>query len=391
MRMYLKLLAACSWCCLACGETRPDSSSASVSLAAVRTLEVTEDLRIDGMAADLVPVEGLTVAANGTVAIVQNMDHAIRFFNAAGSDLGSLGGRGQGPGEFARIARIGWLADTLWVLDASLQRVTLIRPDRSFDRTFPLRPEPGVPGGPEPILPLLPFALYSDRAFLAVALVDPVRATIVRANFDTDALDVLAVFQEHAPNFGLMTIGGQTLSANLIPTIPLFAVSPGGEFFALARVDDARPVEAASDAARRSDTAVGFQVTLINSIGDTLYHRTIEVAGEAISDGVIDSIMARRTRGMSRADIASYRSRVSIPPFWPPALSMVIGDDGRAWLQLRASESAPTYLVLDKQGLAGGSLVLPANTLLAFADGQSIWCLEKDANDIQSVVRYRVQ
>jgi hypothetical protein len=343
------------------------------------------------MAADLVPVEGLGVGPDSTIVVVQNMDHAIRFFSAAGVHLGSVGRSGEGPGEFDRIARIGWLADTLWAVDGSLQRVTLIRPDRSFGRTIPLRPEPGVPGGPAPVFPLLPFALYTDRTFLAVSLSDPVQATIVRASFATEALDILAVFQEHTPNFGLITIGRQTLSGDLLPTIPLFAVSPNGQFFALARVDAARPVDASSDRAMRSEHTVGFQFTLFNSAGDTLYHRTIEVSGDEVSESAIDSMIARRTRGMPHADAASYKSRVNVPLFWPPAVGLIVGGDGRAWLQLRSSALTPTYVVLDEQGEASALLVLPANTELAFARGEYLWCLEKDANDIQSVVRYRVQ
>ena len=41
--------------------------------------------------------------------------------------------QGEGPGEFRVVASLGWVADTLWVFDFRLDRITLISPDRQLE------------------------------------------------------------------------------------------------------------------------------------------------------------------------------------------------------------------------------------------------------------------
>jgi hypothetical protein len=72
-------------------------------------------MRIDGKAADLVPIPapplicGLVVARDESFAVAQPQDHTIRFYGRAGNLLGRLGRSGDGPGESGRITQIGWL------------------------------------------------------------------------------------------------------------------------------------------------------------------------------------------------------------------------------------------------------------------------------------------
>ena len=95
------------------------------------------DLRIDGYAADLVPVEWVGVSPRGTLALFQGQDATVRFFDPEGNLLGSVGRRGSGPGEFESLIRGGWVGDTLWVSDLQLSRITLISPDLEFVRVLP--------------------------------------------------------------------------------------------------------------------------------------------------------------------------------------------------------------------------------------------------------------
>jgi hypothetical protein len=62
---------------------------------------------------------------DGTIAIANSGSGQIRVFDAEGRYLRSMGGLGQGPGEFNRIA---WMqigsSDTVLVIDPELRRVT---------------------------------------------------------------------------------------------------------------------------------------------------------------------------------------------------------------------------------------------------------------------------
>src|SRR5664279_1344328 len=101
----------------------------------IPALTTVRDLVIDAAANDLSPVTWVALAGNGTIAIGQAQDHLVRFFDAKGKSLGTFGRDGEGPGEFRRIDRAGWLADTLWVSDMSQPRFTVIGPEHKLLRT----------------------------------------------------------------------------------------------------------------------------------------------------------------------------------------------------------------------------------------------------------------
>ena len=71
-------LALCGVLLVACTGT-----DGSVDLDAP-VIPIAEDLRIDGYAADLVPVNWLGANESGTIAVLQWQDHSVRFFDGAG-------------------------------------------------------------------------------------------------------------------------------------------------------------------------------------------------------------------------------------------------------------------------------------------------------------------
>lgn len=154
-------LAACS------------AEEAGTARASVPVLSIAEDLRIDGYAEDLVPIGWVGASPNGVIAMLQWQDFGVRFYAPSGEFLGSVGREGAGPGEFRRVVRAGWIADTLWVSDTQLRRTTLISPDLEVVRTVPdhglAQPMPGDTMFPTYRTPN-PFAMYADGGSLTWAL-----------------------------------------------------------------------------------------------------------------------------------------------------------------------------------------------------------------------------
>jgi hypothetical protein len=95
-------------------------------------------LNIDGVEHDLDLVLGLTVSPKGVIVAPVVREHRLQFFDATGKPLSSLGRTGEGPGEFRILGSgiSGWIADTLWVYDVGLRRVTLVSPNRKVLRLF---------------------------------------------------------------------------------------------------------------------------------------------------------------------------------------------------------------------------------------------------------------
>jgi len=63
----------------------------------------------------------------------------IRIFSASGSFLGSVGGRGEGPGEFQMVTSLHVTpGDSILAFDGRARRVTVIGPDRTVERIVPI-------------------------------------------------------------------------------------------------------------------------------------------------------------------------------------------------------------------------------------------------------------
>lgn len=380
------------WFALACGEPVPSprADGEDATLGAARTLIAFEDARIDGVSADLVPIwaplnRPLVVATDGSIAVVQRQDHWIRFFSAHGASLGSVGRRGEGPGEFGRIGSIGWLADSLWASDVQLRRLTVFAPDCEYART--VRVVSGNGGGDDVSSFLAPFALYADHTILGVAFADQGRVLLVRVDPDTRHQRTFFVLQTFADAH---VLAEPYLELDVITPMPIFAVSPSGRFATVVRVthdeSPSRPVE--SDARRTKPRLV---IAIVNEDGDTVVKRTVEVPGVTISRSVADSLIEAKASRLEPERARLFRRHAYVPPFWPPAKSVVISDDGSAWIQLRDPTGQAIYLVVDGRGDIAGTVTLPPNTVVAAVGDGVVWCLETDADDVQSIVRYRVQ
>lgn len=83
----------------------------------------------------LINVAGVRELSDGRIAVAVGDDRAVRYFDAAGAPLASVGRDGAGPGEFRALALIGSRADSLYVWDAQLDRLTVLAPDATVART----------------------------------------------------------------------------------------------------------------------------------------------------------------------------------------------------------------------------------------------------------------
>jgi hypothetical protein len=81
-------------------------------------------------------VQGALLLGGGRIAVANDGTQELRIYGIDGSHLKSIGGEGEGPGQFKSVTLIGLFADTLAVLDPALRRVSLIHPEGGFIRSF---------------------------------------------------------------------------------------------------------------------------------------------------------------------------------------------------------------------------------------------------------------
>ena len=96
-------------------------------------------------------LRGMARLSDGSVAVIDRRDQRVRIFSEAGEFLRSMGGRGEGPGEFRNPWYLWALpGDTLWVGDYRPQRFNVFSPDGEFVRVVrldPVYPNPSRGGG----------------------------------------------------------------------------------------------------------------------------------------------------------------------------------------------------------------------------------------------------
>lgn len=355
--------------------------------------EVQEELRIDGLAEDLVPIRDIAVADDGTIAVLQPQDGVVRFFDSQGILVAEVGHQGQGPGEFMAMASVGWLADTLWVFDPRQRRFALIAPAWSFMRHVSNVPRSAeassaeVPGGLAfPFV--IPEGLLGDGSFVALMMV-------------AAGENVPAVFVDRAAIGRVSFDGAVERMVSLLPR-PEGAnvVTPEGESASLpfgnSPVHDVAPLQdrlAVAMASLEGTDGGTFSVTLMTLDGDTAVAGRYSFDGERIPVTVADSIVEARVALAARVSPRlgeAVRDAIRVPPVYPPLEDLVVGRDGTVWIGLHERGAGARYAVIESTGEPVGRLVLPSGSRVGVAERSSVWVIERDSLDVESVVRYGV-
>lgn len=350
-------------------------------------LTLTRDLRIDAAEHELTPISYLGVAPNGAIAVQQNQDGKVRFFDARGASIRTFGMKGQGPGEFTNAGRFGWLADTLIVSDIGTRRFTLISADGKLVRTVPWAQSVAAPGNPSGVAPQrvsqsrFPFADGSQLAYSAFSDETPIPAWLgggkpATVYLRVDANGVLRNVLGRLPSSLTCSIvvntgGGFEVARIQFCALPLDDVAPDGARVLLSYVEQENE----------------YRVVAVKSEGDTIFNRSIRYRAQPIPRTVRDSIKAAALR----SPMPSRRATAErIPEFYPPLSRILAGRDATTWLELFTPSGDRTWHVLDPQGNPAGVLTVPRNIEVKVASRDAIWATETDGDGLQHIVRFRV-
>lgn len=354
--------------------------------ATIPTRAVTRNLLIDANDEDLSPVASMMVARDGSIAIAQPQDHLIRFFDSHGTSLGTVGRSGGGPGEFRTIARLGWRGDTLWASDQGSPQLTLISPDRKFLRTVPLVRTVTDPGGKgDPVQILGAFALYADGSQLLGAFLPRARPSWARPELDAGSRLVFPRVSTEGAVRGLSgwvpdDPCGLDLSAlNSNCARPLAAISPSGDRIAFVTM-----------ATVGADSG-SYRVTVLGSMGDTLFVRRYPFTARRIPTSLSDSLRAVDASRPSPPLPPGTEARLGTPKVFPPVKQVVIGRDGTLLLSYTTGSATAQHLLLDPTGRPLGMVTLPASVKVMVVARTELWGTMADANGLESIVRYRLQ
>lgn len=353
------------------------------SLVAVTAVE---EWLIDGHEADLAPVAWVAASDDGAAFVSQGFDRLVLAIDEEGRLRGSLGGRGEGPGEFAMISRMGMLGDTLWVYDRNLRRLTLFDGDLELARVetwmgssvtfegvdFPFSTLQGVTPG---------WMIHTQFEAMPGT---PESAVMRHGLTDLEgSLEHMVVEVPRGPSFAPLQSEAGIFGVRFpFALVPMYAVSSNGRHSALVTV----PME--------GEHVGTIEVVTFDESGEERNRHRVPFEVRDVPRAEADSMINARAEGLGNQfpDIVrTYRQRAWIPPFIPPVERVLVGRDGSVWLAMSTDDEAMSrYRVVDSAGERVGEVGFSGAVRVADGDSEQVWAVVTDDTGVGSVARYRL-
>jgi hypothetical protein len=371
-----------------------------------KVARLTEDLRLDATAEDFPRVSAVVVGPREQIVVLVPNEMEFRVYDRTGKKIGKFGRTGSGPGEFRGVGAIGYVGDTIWIHDYTLQRVSWFGPDFKLLRTEPT-PQPQVAGS---VIPegnrsgarFSPFLITGDRSMIGDASVS--RSANARQQWDR-FLGVQKPSGEVIPIPGMPDL--QDPKATMfyegfyrnVPfmTWPSVSVAVDGSRFGVLTIDNNRP-----DGGVMSITTY----SLANWVGGkdlesklkVEFSKRIQFTGERVPSSVRDSLLesfipasGRPREGPSELPQRfQAMARERMPSFYAPAEGLLLGLDKTIWVMRPTRNDRWSADVYDGSGKLLGRVEPPFKTRIRHGTATHVWTTQRDEDDLISIVRYRI-
>lgn len=387
----------------------------AIDIEGLPVLPVTEELRIGSVEdPDLgfSRVQGVDVDVQGRTYVLEALDRTIRVYDQNGNFVRTMGGPGEGPGEFGFSFGFGVTGNTVWVRDYSLRRLTLfdtagevLSTGRMAEVRVPLQSQEwdGI---------ISPMALRDDGLFMGSMSGQSRRSSLEPNGIGpSDTVQVPLVLFEPTGEVA-DTIGWEGYPPP-VPR-PFKEVEFRGTKFRVPR-----PPSDQTETVRLAETYwmverpvaespdVGFfHVTRLTYGQDTLWSSRYQYRPKEYSSEALDLLafggtptpavfspsgMGVPTGGTLRALQKEIRAAMDFPRFQPPIQRFKAGKDGTLWLRREDVGGAQyQWLVIDPEGSPLGLVELPRQTRLQWVGGEEFVVAEPDGLDVPWVCRWRI-
>lgn len=359
-----------------------------------------KELEIADAPGGLTAIGPVLVSRAGDVYVTQAQDNVVLQFDSTGRFVRKIGRKGQGPGETEHLSNVGFVGDTLWTYDWMTGRFSLFSPSGAFYSAF--RPPAIVDStnakrrtstGANDLLAngAVYYASHSFASYIEFDLLGPL-TEFVATRDGARIATVAAETNVGRTSFGFAVGNGQAFSGDgalgsMIDVNPRVAVGAGGAWLAVAEQSQcgARP---------------RYMVSRLSPRGDTLWHATVACPNVPVPCGFLDSVVAfDRDKAVKIWKIApSYaesqvRGKIGEVKEFAVLRELKAGRDGSIWIRPFAISPEPQVWVrADARAGAPESFTLPPRTSLKLiVDSSHIWAVVSDADDVQTLVRYRIE
>ncbi len=352
---------------------------------------LTPDLRIgEESGAEFTFISQVIPAPGGGVLAIESRPAGLFLFDARGALVRRIGRAGDGPGEYRSLGGAGFLGDTLWTSDPQLQRVTLFTVDGRVLRTIPQAPAATGSGPGAFVRPFVGTLLPGDRAVGGASIASSAiadgqvpRRPVLLMTRDGRTLDTIAWISLENSQLALRTATRQIFASQPYGDSPISATAAARERF---YVIDRRSATSARGAT--------FGVVALNFSGDTVWSRRYPYTPKPLERDSVNSYVNRlSTTGVGGQAVPAdvVREQLYAPAFRAPVVGAVAGDDGSLWLRLGGLTGDAEYMVIAPNGTLAATVTLPRSVTISAITGDVAWGTDRDADDVPSVVRFRIR
>lgn len=314
-------------------------------------------------------ISGAAVLSRDTVAVLNGGTQELRFYDGDGELIRSVGGEGEGPGEFSFPFGVWEVGDSLAVADARLRRLSLF--DRSGD--FGRQATPERPGLNPRVL-----GVFRDGSF------------VVQDSWFEEITDELKPMYLRLARFG--------------PTGELLDTLPRHRMGLMGRLGDSGLVGGPLFGAR-TFTAAGPGTYWVGPAGEPEVLR-FDPSGRlvqlvrwpdedrAVSGDDVDRYWGERlegTEGDRRRQIEILRRSMPVAERFPVFDRLHATRDGGLWIRRYKPFDTPgprEWLVLDETGRGVATVEIPENIRILEIGGDHVAAVRTDELDVEHFTVY---
>ena len=331
---------------------------------------------------------GSVAVAGDRIYVGQPQESRVRVFTTAGDFVEFIGRRGEGPGEFRGVGRIGMRGDAVWV--ASRNRVTYFDSLHNYVSSVTVRSQSALGGGPLDLRAGLAdgsLLVTKGRSAQEVTSGEIRHERVFRLDSEGLFRDTMAVW-DFVPS-SVEIRGGIGSGWRSFVILPIYdrsewATPADGTGFVLVHRRSASRAE--------PDT---YRVVRLDVDADTVFARDYDYDPIPIPESFIErevDNMSGEDGGGVVGDEDDYRRALAEAfghlEFFPPVERIHAGAEGTTWLELRVGEDEFEWEVLDGAGEPLGRFQAPEEARLVAGDPEGAWFVEHDELDIPYLVRY---
>lgn len=303
---------------------------------------------------------GATILSSGVIAVADEYAQAIRFFDAGGKLIRSVGRQGTGPGEFRDIRWLGQCArDSLFVYEYTRAMVTVLDSGGGVVRGFRFDNRPLV--------------LSCSRSGRMVLLGPSER-------YEEPAADPPQV---PGP---LWVIGNDGEGLERIGDVPIWQNRPVGRYTSIATADDRLYIGTAEstwvDVLRLSDRMrTSFRVA-----------DSVRVPGQHNFEASITRLTSMMPNPVVREHFRGLYRELPLPRRGPAYTGIIADALGLLWVNRSLPGDAGTELVaFDSSGRRIAAVALPESVLVWEIGEEYVLGAHYDASGLQHIVKYRLR